>query len=108
MTTFDSREKAFEEKFAHDADMDFKARARRNRMLGEWVGTELLGLSGDEVGVYAGQVVKSDLEEAGDADVIRKVHADLEAAGVDYSDHRIEKQLATFMIKAKKQLMDEA
>jgi len=107
MTTFDSREKAFEEKFAHDEDMDFKARARRNRLLGEWVAAELLGLEADEVAPYAASVVKADLEEVGDDDVVRKVHADLEAAGVDYSDHRVEKQLATFMLEAKKQLMSE-
>jgi len=105
MTTFDSREKAFEGKFAHDEDLNFKAHARRNRLLGEWIATDLLKLEGDAVSAYAAEVVKSDLEEAGDADVIRKVHADLEAAGVDFSDHRIEKRLAEFMVEAKKQLM---
>ncbi|MEX0298036.1 MAG: DUF1476 domain-containing protein [Kordiimonas sp.] len=107
MTTFDDREKGFESKFAHDEAMVFKARARRNRLFGEWLATELLGLSGDAVKDYAGSVVTADLEEEGDDDVLRKVHADLEAKNVDLSDHRLEKRLDEFMAVAKQQLMDE-
>ncbi len=104
MTTFDNREQAFEGKFAHDEELDFKLRARRNRLFGEWVASELLGLSGDSIKEYAGSVVTSDLEEEGDDDVLRKVHADLEAKGVDFSDHRLEKRLEEFMSKAREQL----
>lgn len=107
MTTFDNREKAFEEKFAHDEGLNFKARARRNRLLGEWVATDLLEMSGEAVKDYAASVVKADLEEEGDDDVIRKVHADLEAKGVDFSDHRIEKKLEEMMAVAKQQIMEE-
>ena len=108
MTTFDDREKMFEGRFAHDGDLNFKTRARRNRLFGEWVARELLSLGEDEIAAYAGAVVKSDLEEDGDADVIRKVHADMEAAGIDLSDHRIEKHLERFMVTARQQIMDEA
>ena len=44
MTTFDKREDAFEKKFAHDAELRFKAEARRNRLLGTWA-ADLLGIS---------------------------------------------------------------
>lgn len=108
MTTFDDREKAFEEKFAHDESIMFKVRARRNRLFGEWIATELLGMSGEAVKDYAASVVKADLEEEGDDDVVRKVHADLEAAGVDFSDHRIEKSLGDYMATARQQIMEEA
>ncbi|MCK0069681.1 MULTISPECIES: DUF1476 domain-containing protein [Kordiimonas] len=108
MTTFDNREKAFEDKFAHDEGIDFKVRARRNRLFGEWLATELLGLSGDAVGEYAGSVVTADLEEEGDDDVLRKVHADLEAKNVDLSDHRLEKRLEEFMAVAREQIASEA
>ena len=106
MTTFDGREKAFEDKFAHDEAMLFKARARRNRLLGEWLAGEL-GLSGDDVKTYAASVVKADLEEDGDEDVIRKVMKDIEAKGLDISRHRIEKHLDEMMVAAKAQLMQE-
>ncbi|WP_308909615.1 DUF1476 domain-containing protein [Pseudokordiimonas caeni] len=107
MTTFDSREKAFEDKFAHDEALLFKARARRNRLLGEWVAAEL-GLSGDAVKEYAGDVVASDLEEDGDGDVIRKVLADVTAKGLDISEHRIVKRLDELFDEAKRQIMAES
>jgi hypothetical protein len=76
MTTFDEREHAFENKFAHDAEMQFKAEARRNKLLGLWA-AELMGKSGQEAADYAKEVVKADFEEAGHEDVVRKVSGDL-------------------------------
>ncbi|MAU53916.1 MAG: aldolase [Roseovarius sp.] len=76
MSTFDERESAFENKFAHDEEMKFRAVARRNKLLGLWA-AELLGKTGDEADAYALEVVKADFEEAGHEDVVRKVAADL-------------------------------
>ena len=78
MTTFDDRENAFEAKFAHDAEMNFKAEARRNKLLGLWA-AGLMGKSEDEAAEYARAVIKADFEEAGHDDVVRKVAADLAA-----------------------------
>ena len=79
MTLFNEREDAFEKQFAHDEELRFKATARRNKLLGLWV-AERLGKSGEEAETYAKSVVLADFEEAGDADVLRKVRQDLEAA----------------------------
>lgn len=106
MTTFDSREKAFEDKFAHDADLMFRARARRNRLFGEWLAGEM-GLSGDAVKDYAGSIVAADLEEEGDADVVRKVAADLDGSDISMTDAEIETKLNSFMDEAKSQIMSE-
>lgn len=76
MTTFDDREQAFENKYAHDEEMKFRAEARRNKLLGLWA-AELLGKTGDEADQYAKEVVLSDFEEAGHEDVVRKVAGDL-------------------------------
>ena len=76
MSTFDARETAFEAKFAHDEEMQFKAEARANKLLGLWA-ADLLGKSGDEAEAYAKTVVVADFEEAGNEDVIRKVAGDL-------------------------------
>lgn len=76
MTTFDDRERSYEAKFAMDADLRFKAEARRNRLLGEWA-AGLLGKTGDDAKAYAMSVVTSDFEHPGDEDVLRKVAADL-------------------------------
>ena len=76
MTTFDDRERSYEAKFAHDAELRFKAEARRNRLLGEWA-AGLLGKNGDEARTYALTVVTSDFEEPGEEDVFRKLSTDL-------------------------------
>jgi len=81
MTTFDKREEGFEKKFAHDEELQFKAMARRNKLLGLWA-AEMLGKSGDDANAYAKEVVLADFEEAGDNDVLKKVVKDLEAKGV--------------------------
>lgn len=103
MTTFDNREKAFENKFAHDAEMQFKADARRNKLLGLWA-AGLMGKSGDEAAAYAAEVVKSDFEEAGHEDVFRKVSGDL---GDKADEATIRAQMATCMVEAKAQIMSE-
>lgn len=81
MTTFDKREEGFEKKFALDEELKFKAEARRNKLLGLWA-AELLGKTGDEAAAYAKEVVASDFDEAGDADVLRKVAKDVAAKGI--------------------------
>jgi len=76
MPTFSDRENAFENKFAHDAETQFKIDARANKLLGIWA-AEILGKSGDDVDAYILEVIKSDFEEAGNEDVVRKVAGDL-------------------------------
>lgn len=102
MTTFDDREKAFENKYAHDEDMRFKAAARRDKLLGLWA-AERMGLAGAEAEAYAASVVIADLEEAGDDDVFRKVSADLTAKGVATDGLRA--KMAELLAVAKVQLM---
>ena len=100
MTTFDDRENTFETKFAHDAELRFKAEARRNKLLGQWA-AGLLGLTGTEADAYATEVVKADFEEAGSDDVIRKVVADL---GELSDEATIRAKLAECMAEAKVQI----
>jgi len=104
MTTFDDREHAFEAKFAHDAEMVFRAEARRNKLLGLWA-AELLGKTGSEADAYAIEVVKSDFEEAGHEDVVRKVSGDL---GEIATDDEVREKMAELLSLAKTQIMKEA
>ena len=105
MTTFDDRERAFEAKYARDEDMAFRIIARRNRLLGEWA-ARLMGLSEAETDAYAKDVIRSDFEEAGDEDVIRKLLGDLTSAQVDIDDFKIREALAHKTVEAKRQLME--
>lgn len=103
MTTFDDRENAFENKFAHDAEMQFRAVARRNKLTGLWA-AELMGKTGQDAADYAMTVVQADFEEAGDDDVVRKLVADL--AGKASAD-QVKAKLAELLPVAKAQLMSE-
>jgi hypothetical protein len=106
MTTFDEREKAFEKKFKHDQELQFKVEVRRNKLLGLWV-AELLGKAGDDAEAYAKEVVSADFEEPGDADVVRKVLGDFEAAGTECTEHRLRKKMDELLDVAKAQVMNE-
>ena len=106
MTSMDDREKAFENKYAHDQALEFKAVARRNKLLGLWA-AELMGIEGDAAANYAKEVVKADFEEAGHEDVYRKVKGDLDAKGVDMSEHLIRKQMDDLLATARQQVQAE-
>ena len=103
MSTFDKREEGFEKKFAHDEELQFKAGARRNKLLGLWA-AEKLGKSGADAEAYAREVVIADFEEAGDEDVFRKIRKDFDAAKVALSDQEIRSSMNELMAKAVTQI----
>jgi hypothetical protein len=107
MTTFDDRERAFEAKFAHDEEMQFRITARRNRLLGEWAARQM-GLTEVEAQSYAKDVVRADFEEAGDEDVIRKVLGDLTSAGVEADEATIREALEHKSVEARRQIIEQS
>ena len=86
MANMEDRKNAFENKFAHDEELRFKATARRNKLLGLWA-AEKLGKAGDAAAAYA-------------REVIRKVRTDFDAAGVDQSDHQIRRTMDELLDQA--------
>lgn len=106
MSGFDDRKKGQEAKFAHDAELRFKAEARRNKLLGIWA-AEQMGLGADEAKTYAAEVVAADFAEAGDEDVFRKVSADFQAKGVSVSEDAIRKKMAELVAVAQQQVLAE-
>ena len=107
MTSFDDREASFENKFKHDKELEFKATARRNKLLGLWA-ANLLGIHGAEAETYAKAVVKADLEQPGDQDVVDKLLRDFKERGIDMSEHRLRKQMTELMTAAVSQVKAEA
>jgi hypothetical protein len=105
MTTFDDREKAFENQFVREEEMNFRITARRNKLVGQWA-AELMKLTAEEADAYAKGVVQADFEEAGDEDVVRKLLGDLVGAGVDVKDEDVRKALADKAVEARRQLME--
>ena len=106
MTSFNNREKAFEDKYKHDQDLQFRVEVRRNKLLGLWV-AEMLGLSGADADAYAKEVVSADFEEPGDADVVRKILADAEPKNLDLNEHSLRKRMVELTAVAKEQIMSE-
>lgn len=103
MTTFDNREKAFENKYAYDQETQFKIAARRNKLLGTWA-AEHLNLTGAEAESYARDVVSADLEEVGEEDVFRKVYEDLRKGGVRVSEQDVRKKMRDLFEVARTQV----
>ena len=107
MAGINDREKGFEAKFRQDQELRFKVTARRNKLLGIWAAGEM-GLSGADADAYAREVVKSDFDEPGDDDVLRKVLGDLTAKGKASSEHSLRKRMDELMDTAMQQIQAEA
>ncbi|OLP61382.1 hypothetical protein BJF93_00060 [Xaviernesmea oryzae] len=97
MTSMHDRERAFENKFAHDEELRFKAEARRNKLIGLWAA----GLTGHpNPDLYAREVAIADFEEVGHEDVVRKLKADLDAAGIATGEAEIRAKMDDFLHEA--------
>lgn len=105
MTTFDDREQAFEAKFAHDEEVQFRILARRNRLLGQWA-ADRLKLTPEEADAYAKSVVQAEFEEAHDEEVFRKVYSDLSRRDDEVTELQVRQAMADCMVEARRQLMD--
>lgn len=103
MSSFDKRKEGYESKFAHDEELKFKANARRNKLLGLWA-AQKLGKNEEEAQAYAREVVRADMEEAGEEDVFRKIRSDFDAAKVDQSDHQIRRTMEELLGEAVAQI----
>ena len=106
MTTFDKRKDEAESRFKHDAEIEFKATARRNKLFGLWA-AEQMGVTGEAAEAYGKEVVIADFERPGDDDVLEKVQKDLEKAGVDAATHRLRKEMDRLIEIAREQVKSE-
>ncbi len=106
MALFDDRKKGQEGKYAHDQETLFKAGVRRNKLLGLWL-AEQMGKTGDDADAYAREVVESDFDRPGDDDVVEKVMADIQAAGLNIDEHKIRTKMTALHGEALRQLQAE-
>ena len=104
MTTFDDRERGFESHFALTQDQEFRAVARRNRLLGEWA-ADRLGKSGEERDTYVREIIKADFEEAGEEDVFRRVARDLQGKA---GEAEIRAEMARLLHIARQKVAEDA
>ena len=104
--TFTDRQKAFEEKFKHDQELQFRVEVRRNKLLGLWA-AELMGMKAEEAEAYARDVISTDLSEPGVDDIVRKILGDFQEKNIDFSEHRLRKKIDELQATAKHQIMNE-
>jgi hypothetical protein len=104
--SFEKREKGFEAKWAHDQELRFKVYARRNKLLGLWAAAEM-GVTGPSADTYAKEVIASEFERAGDADVFEKIRRDFDARGASISDHLLRRKMEELLEVAKHQIETE-
>lgn len=107
MTSFDEREKAFEAKYRLDQETTFKVTVRRNKLLGQWAAGEF-GLTGADADAYAREVVESDFQQPGDADVVAKILGDFAARGRPMDEERLRKQMERLFALARDQVLQES
>ena len=100
MNKFDERKKSFEKKFQMDEELQFKIAARSNKYLGEWAGS-MLNKNEEEKKNYIQEIIKSDLEEAGQEDVFRKIKKDFQAASISVEEKEIRNQMEQALSRAK-------
>ena len=100
MNKFDERKKSFEQKYAKDQELQFKVSARSNKYLGEWV-SSLLGKKEEEQKNYIQEIIKADMEEAGNEDVFRKIKKDFKSSSINIQDSEIRNQMEKALSRAK-------
>ena len=101
--SFDEREKSYEKKFERDQELAFKAKARRNKLLGLWAAGEM-GLDAAAADSYAADLVSSALQHGGEAEVVRKIVRDAAAKGKILDPRRVQLELERLAAEAKRQL----
>ena len=103
MTTFDKREEAFENRFVHDEELEFKAHARRNRKLGLWAAQQL-GLDGEDAEEYAQALISAEIDGGGSEALVGKLQHDFAAAKVGQSEHQIRRHMDEFLAEARQEV----
>ncbi len=92
-----------EQEHANRHETSFRITARRNKLTGLWA-AEKFGLTDAAADAYAKEVVAADLDEPGDADVIRKLLGDFNAKGIAMSQETIVETLEKMEGEARRQL----
>ena len=90
MSTFNEREKGFEAKYQHDQEAQFKIRAIRNKLIGEWAASLIMPENEE---IYVKEVRISDLEKPGDYDIIDKLLGDFESKNLGIERQEIIKKI---------------
>ncbi len=100
MSEWDTREAAFEKRQEVDSALEFKARARRNKLVGLWA-AEQLGLPQDEAEAYAKRLVEARITEDDDASLAAWLGEQLKGVTPPVTSYRIAIKLGELTAQAR-------
>jgi len=101
LDAFNKNDFFFASKKFSEAELQFKVIGRRNKYFGEWVAAKL-NKKDEEIETYVSEVIRADLKEPGDMDLIEKVQKDLNILNDKISLDEIKSKLEECFEKAKK------
>lgn len=107
MTLLTDREKSFEQKFQHDADLQFKVLVRQTKLFAKWA-AENLDLNAAEAEQYTASLTEFVASPDSREKILAKVHHDMESKHLEISKHRLEKEYEVCHQKAYDSLMADA
>jgi hypothetical protein len=105
MTTFDDRERGYENKFANDQEKEFKIIARRNKLLGLWA-SEKMGLDEENSRNYATGLVEKTAQKNSSALLLQQIHEDFTTLELQISKDEIEKEMEKLLQVASDQVLN--
>ncbi|MBT6094318.1 MAG: DUF1476 domain-containing protein [Rhodospirillaceae bacterium] len=103
---FHDREKSFEAKYKLDQELDFKATARRDKLIGFWAAVKM-GMSEAEARDYAMQIVRLEMDAPGGAAVVGKIIGDFGERNVKIKEKKLRAEMDRFFAIAMAQLMTD-
>lgn len=107
MTTFDNRERGYENKFAHDQETDFNIIARRNKLLGLWA-AQKMNLDEDNAKNYAQGIVEKTTQKNSSISITKQIQDDFATLEVQICKEEIEKEMERLLQVARDQIINIA
>ena len=101
---FDKKGKAEEAKNALDQEIIFKACIKRNKVVGHYIGKNILNLNDKDLAVFIDRTIDADFEEKGDDDVIRFFAKEITSKNKSFDEDYIRKMMEKEFNKAYNEL----
>ncbi len=105
MAAFDNKEKAEENKYAHDKEMEFLINARYHSLLAVWASAKMT-LDAEKAMEYKNSLVTFHLGKSDDEALFHKIAHDLDAHHVHIKEREIREAMYNLLHAAKKQIID--
>ena len=101
---FEKRGQALENKFAHDAEIEYKIKAMANKEFGLWA-AEKMGLDGVLAKRYAQNLVEDNITKSSEERVIQKVYQDLLENDIEVPERIIAKIYGVQKLESRDKMM---